>query len=84
VTRAEREAWAHFKRWIDEAMPALDGCVPVALIAMPVAGVAADGAIDVSRDGQGRIIWPATFPVEERGPLLLRLSEPYRDGTVRR
>lgn len=35
MSPVEEAAWEQFKEWIDRARPALDGCVPVALIAMP-------------------------------------------------
>lgn len=74
--KPEAQAWETFLQWIERARPALDGCVPVALIALPVEKVEGDGemSLDVHR---GRILWPADFPPDERGPLLLRLSIPY-------
>ena len=85
MRRAEREAWEQFKRWIDTARPALDGCAPVTLIAMPIERVDADGAVQVRVHADGRIIWPADFPIEDRGPLLEQLARAYRVvGGVRR
>ena len=55
MRRAEREAWEHFKRWIDMTRPALDGCAPVALIAMPIERIDADGAVQVRVHADGRI-----------------------------
>jgi len=82
MTRAEREAFQHFIAWIKDAMAGLDGCVPVAFICMPVERVHADGGIDVRRDGDGRIIWPASFPVADRGPLLAGLARGYAAGAA--
>jgi hypothetical protein len=84
VTRAEREAWKMFHRWIDEAIPALDGCAPIALICLPIDRIDADGAVQINIEGEGRIIWPKDVPVADRGPLLARLAEPYRQGTMQR
>jgi len=79
----EAVAWERFKQWIEDAQGALDGCVPVALIAMR-ASVDEQGNIDVQLHADGRIIWPKTFPVEARGPLLEQLARPYRLGKVTR
>ena len=66
------------------ARPALDGCAPVALICLPIAGADQDGVLQVRKDDDGRIIWPADFPVEDRGPLLAHIARRYLEGAVRR
>ncbi len=81
---AQEHAWEAFLGYIEAARPALDGCAPVALICLPIAEADQDGALQLRKDVGARIIWPASFPVEDRGPLLLRIAEPYEDGTVRR
>jgi hypothetical protein len=77
------DAWARFLDYVRRARPELDGCVPVAMIFLP-ARSEADGSVLIDRDADGRILWPATFPIEDRGPLLAKLAKPYADGTVRR
>jgi hypothetical protein len=42
------------------------------------------GEVTVLPENDGAIVWPSSFPIEERGPLLARLSKPYADGTVLR
>lgn len=78
----EVEAFERFMSMVRSALPALDGSVAVAMIFMPVEGVDADGAVRIRHQGQGRIIWPAEFPNEARGPLLEQLARPYREGNV--
>jgi hypothetical protein len=81
---AEREAWERFEAWVREARPAFDGMVPIALICLPVERITEDGAVEIARRGHSRILWPKTFPIEERGPLLRALAAPYSEGTVSR
>lgn len=83
MTKAEAMAWAQFERYMAEAQPSLDGCVPVALVCLPVEGIDPDGAIRVVAMDQAahpRLLWVATFPVTERGPLLGRLAVSYMRG----
>ena len=77
-------AWDAFERYIAEArMRLVDGWAPVGLICLQ-ARANEDGSTDLEAEKDGAIIWPAGFPVEARGPLLLRLSKPYFDRTVLR
>lgn len=84
MNAAEREAFETFIGWIRQAMPSLDGMVPVAFVCLPAIKTNPDGGIDVNVEGPARVIWAKTFPVAERGPLLEHLARPYRDGTVSR
>lgn len=84
MTRAEREAFRAFIEYIKVAMPSFDGCVPVALICMPVKTVHADGGIDIHVEGTARLLWPADFPEDERAKLLASLVKGYSSPDFRR
>ena len=60
-----------------------DRWAPIGLICLQ-ASEDGTGGVEVRPQNDGAIVWPASFPVEERGPLLARLSKPYQDGTVLR
>jgi hypothetical protein len=78
------KGWDEFLAWIHNARPTMeDRWVPVALIALQ-ATEHADGSVTLLPDHDATILWPASFPVEERGPLLARLAKPYQAGTVLR
>jgi hypothetical protein len=78
------EPWDEFLAWMAHARPTLeDRWVPVALITLQYTKDA-DGTVTVQPAHDATILWPATFPIDERGPLLARLVGPYREGTVLR
>lgn len=82
MTRNERDAFRLFIRMIQDAMPRLDGNVPVAFIALPVVKDEGDGIL-VNYEGRATLLWPSDFPQKDRGPLLARIAEQYREGTVK-
>jgi hypothetical protein len=76
--------WDEFLAWIETARATMeDRWAPVALITLQ-STENADGGVSVLPDNDATILWPATFPVDERGPLLARLARPYQAGTVLR
>ena len=78
------KAWDQFEDYMRRARERLeDRYAPVALLCVEARTDDAGGT-DLILWNDGVIIWPASFPVSERGPLLTRLSKPYRDGTVLR
>ena len=74
-------AWDQFEEYIRQSRERMvDQWVPVAMICVQAS---------TDRRGwllwnDGAVVWPAEFPVGERGPLLARLAKPYADGTVLR
>lgn len=77
-------AWEMFDEYIARTRERVgDRYVPIALICLE-AIANDDGSTDVLPEQDGLVVWPASFPIPERGPLLARLSTPYRDGTVLR
>lgn len=80
----QREAWAQFIGFMERAeREGGDGCVPVAVILLPAEGDAEKG-MSVDLNGAPRLIWPATFPIEERAPLTARVAEAYIKRAVKR
>lgn len=77
----ERAALEKFFDWARHAAPELDGCVPVAMLFVPVQSEEGD-AITIQLDGQDRVLWPKDFPESERGPLLRRIASGYALPTV--
>ena len=75
VSDAEGCAWKQSAESIHLVRAACDGSVPIALICLPVAGVAPDGTVKVRTDLRARIVWLKTFPVADRGPLLKLIGE---------
>ena len=63
MNSAEVEAWTQFLTFIESAQAALDGCVPVALICLPVERTESDGSLSIRHEDGGRIIWPSTLSV---------------------
>lgn len=82
---AERQAWAEFERVIREAGPALDGLVPVAIVA---------AAAETSLEGEHataefdadtvrlRVIWPKGMEREHKLTLLRRAAAMIERGTT--
>jgi hypothetical protein len=78
------DAWDQFLSWMLSARRRMeDPWVPVAVICLQ-ADARSDGAMDLKPWNNAAVIWPAEFPVDERGPLLKRLAKPYDEGTVLR
>lgn len=76
--------WDEFTAMMRDARARLeDQWAPIALVCYP-ARQGSDGATEVRLLASGTILWPASIPVAERGPILERLAQPYRDGTVLR
>ncbi len=77
--------WDEFEAYMREARLRMeDRWAPVALICLQVRPGTEGAAPDVWPEKDGVILWPSSFPVPERGPLLTRLAKPYLDGTVLR
>ena len=77
-------SWDQFMEFIRNARATMeDRYAPVALVCLQ-AETDTDGATELKPWNDAVLLWPAQFPVEERGPLLARISKPYRDGTVLR
>jgi hypothetical protein len=76
--------WDEFLAWVARARVTMeDRWAPVALITLQYTE-GEGGTVDVEPHRDAAILWPSTFPVDERGPLLARLAGPYRQGTVLR
>lgn len=76
--------WDEFLGYIRDVRAQMeDQWAPVGLICLQ-ADPGPDGSVALRVHESGAIIWPQSFPVAERGPLLERLAKPYRLGTVLR
>ena len=80
----ERQAWKRFLTYVQQARPALDGCVPGARICVPVQEVDTEGRFVLAQNSGARGLWPKDVPIEARGPLLAWIAQSYLDGTVTR
>jgi len=81
---SNQPAWDEFIRYVRDAQKRLqDKWAPVALVAVQ-AETGPDHATQLRLWDDAAILWPAEFPVDERGPLLVRIAKPYKDGTVLR
>ena len=79
-----KDAWDKFMVFITDARSTMeDNWAPVALICLQ-ASTGDDGLVELKPWNDVAGIWPASFPVAERGPLLKRIAKPYEDGTVLR
>ena len=79
-----QQAWDAFERYVAQARERMqDRWVPIAMVCVQ-AQAAEGGGVDLMLWNDARVIWPADFPIAERGPLLARLAKPYADGTVLR
>ena len=79
-----KDAWDKFMAFITDARFTMeDKWAPVALICLQ-ASTDADGSVELKPWNDAAGIWPASFPVAERGPLLKRMAKPYEDRTVLR
>ena len=77
-------AWDQFESYMRRARERMeDTWAPVALVCVQATS-AVDGGTDLKLWNDSAVLWPADFPVKERGPLLARLAKPYADGTVLR
>lgn len=76
--------WDEFTAYLEHARARLeDRWAPVAVICLQAEShTNEDGVVNVKPWNDAAVIWPASFPVSERGPLLERLAKPYRDHTV--
>lgn len=84
MSQVHKDAWDKFEQYFKDARARLeDKWAPVVLICIQ-ADDAGDGTLNffVERDQAG--IWPANFPIPERGPLLERVGKTYRAGQVLR
>lgn len=86
MTRNERFAW---KRFLEECQrqqqTILDGCVPVALIALPVKhNEPQDDGLVVDFNGEPRIIWPNGVQEEDKKMLMAHIAGMYLDDKVKR
>lgn len=76
--------WDEFLAWVNEARTRMeDRWAPVGLICLQ-ATECPHGGVELQLEKDAAILWPKDFPIPERGPLLVRMAKPYRDGTVLR
>ena len=81
---ATQDAWDTFDEYIRQARERMgDRWAPVAMICLQ-ARDGTDGDVLLEPEKDGSVIWPASFPIPLRGPLLDRLAKPYADGAVLR
>lgn len=77
-------AWDAFERYIADARKRMeDKWAPVALICVQ-ATTDADNESHLKLWDDAAMVWPATFPIKERGRLLKRMAKSYGDHTVLR
>lgn len=86
-SRAERFAWDAFVQKMKQHQPDFDGCVPVALVVLPVChshqhGAAEVGEVDVDLDALPALMWPPGFSAEQRAEVLERAARGLRAGTI--
>jgi hypothetical protein len=76
--------WDEFEAYMRDVRARMeDRWAPIGLICLQA--IADDeGMVQVLPNNDAAILWPASMPISERGPLLERLAKPYRDGTVLR
>lgn len=76
--------WEEFEHWIAHIRARMeDGWAPVALVCLQ-AREDGDGAVDVCLDKDAAVLWPATLPQADRGPLLGRIAATYQANQVLR
>lgn len=76
--------WDEFLGYITAVRARMeDGWAPVGLICLQARDTG-QGEVQVLPEHDGAIVWPASFPPDQRGPLLRRLAIPYAEGTVLR
>lgn len=77
--------WDEFEGYMREARVRMeDRYAPIALLCLLVKPGTEGDTPEVMLYKDTAVVWPAEFPIAERGPLLARVAGPYRAGTVLR
>lgn len=85
MSQQHDHAWETFQGYIDNARASIqDTFVPVALICMQAEPGEGPTDIRVYPDKDAAIIWPADFPIGDRGLVLMNVAQPYFERTVLR
>jgi len=86
MSQQHDHSWERFQGYISDAKARVgDRFVPIGLICLQADAVeGTEHDLEAYPMKDAMIIWPAEVPIDERGPLLLRLVEPYLSGRVLR
>lgn len=84
MTRNERLAWNKFLSDCEaQKQRALDGCIPIAMIALPIKhDNPTDIGLVIDINAAPIILWPANLSEEDRSVIIQRIAEAYKANKV--